>query len=405
MPDERIVSGSCTEAWWLCDEGGWPPREVPILAPYQGTRPGYERLVAAACEAGLCAGDFEEVGEGHFQVCLWDIWQRGADPAQSDEEKQRINEMQRALGVLDDDTRFVRLQIACLTRCYFTFPANIDLVLDGIGRGRPNLDARISCEPPWNNSVLPLLRQWLEHPAAGTNIIAGRRALVRAYLQILTSWSAEGDLDDLKWQLLDHVELAETIYRRLGPPTRLKLLYVRKLCWMLGYWAFDPLPRAERHERYRGLSQLYDQLIRQELGDQEDLIGPLIDRNHDNSTCHHSFFRHVDHQIAAIGAGSPVRLPGAGQERKRIHRQVTNYVHVLGSWLAHRTQEEAVEIWPPSVDTALRVYSLLGEPGPHKRWLAACLWKKLQDHHARLGRGALDYQPRRFAIPITALTV
>ena len=64
---------------------------------------------------------------------------------------------------------------------------------------------------------------------------------------------------------------------------------------------------------------LYDVAIRTELGEAEDVIGGLTHRNNDNGSCHHAFLRHVDHIIARIGAGRPVTLPGAGEERERIH--------------------------------------------------------------------------------------
>jgi hypothetical protein len=322
---------------------------------------------------------------------------------EEDEERQRINLMQRALGPVDDDARYLRIQIACLARCYFTFPANVNLVLEGIGRGRPNLDARISCEGPWNQGILPRLRLERSHPAAGTDVIDSRRALVRAYLTILTCWAAEGDLSYLTWRLLEHVDLAETLYRWLGTPTALKMLYMRKLCWMLSFWAYEPAPQPYRQKRHGEVSKVLDDAIRERLGGREDVIGRLIERNAANGLCHHSFFRHVDYQIAAIGTGRTIELPGAGQERRRIHRAVTHYVHALGSWLAQQTREEAAMIWPPSEDTLQRVYGLLGEATPHKRWLVACLWKKLRDHHRDLGRGALDAQPERFAIPLDAL--
>ena len=73
--------------------------------------------------------------------------------------------------------------------------------------------------------------------------------------------------------------------------------------------------------------------------------------------------------------------------------------------MAGRTPEEATSIWPPCADIAPRVYDVLGGATPRKRWLVACLWKKLQDTDAHLGRGPLDEQPERFALPPEALTV
>jgi hypothetical protein len=121
--------------------------------------------------------------------------------------------------------------------------------------------------------------------------------------------------------------------------------------------------------------------------------------------CSTLFFGHIDHQLASIGVGQTVPPTDVEQERKRIRDAVTNYVHVLGSWLARRTTEEAVGIWPPCEDIAHRVYDVLGDPTPVKCWLVACLWKKVTEDPAGQGRGALDEQPERFAIPSDALTV
>ena len=360
--------------------------------------------------------------DGHrLQVCLWSMRERKKDPAETDEEKQKINEMQRALGPLDDDTRFIRIQIACLERCYWTFPANVDLIIDGIGSGKVNLDAGVSCQPPWTGlrmGLLQTLRHRRDHPAAKWHQVARlhhqqgtdpkddlRQRLLQAYMTILTWWAAEGDLELLKHQLSQHSELAETIYRRLGEPTRLKWLYVKKLHAYLSFWSIPGLRRPGRPERAFQCAKVYDDGIREELGDGEDCVGRMMDRNNDNGTCHHAFFRHIDRQIASIGAGQVVPLPGAGQERKRIHEAVTNYVHVLGSWLARRTPQEAISIWPASQDVVQRVYRILRHTTPRKRWLVACLWEKLQENQARHGRGALDEQPERFALPPDALAV
>lgn len=104
------------ETWWR-DWGASfvPPCDVPILGPYESTHPGFELLVAEACEPELCGGDFRDVGNGPFEVCLWDIWldignrwASNTDPAGEDADKRRINAMQVALGRLSDDDRYVR---------------------------------------------------------------------------------------------------------------------------------------------------------------------------------------------------------------------------------------------------------------------------------------------------------
>lgn len=414
QPSEQPLN----EAWWLQQTArDFPPDDAPILAPYEKTRPGFELIVAKTLQ-GLQGVDCFPVGEdGYQRICLWNIWNQKGDPAEADVEKQWINDMQRALGELSDDERFVRIQIACFERCFWTFPENVELILDGIGKGRVNLDAGVGCEPPWMHGILPLLRGRRGHSAgpqsnrcqtAATgydSLHVPRQMLTRAYATILSWWSMQGDLECLKTSLPDNTDLAEKLYRYLGPPTVLKCLYVQKLCLNLD---FSGVPSTASHaERWQTLSELIapvNEAIHARLGNEEDVVGKLIDHNNENNLCHHAFFRHLDLIIAAIGAGKRVALPGSGQERKRIHEAVTNFVHALGSWLAGRTPQEAASIWPAGEETARRVYELLGDVTPRKRWLVACLWKKLQENQARHGRGALDEEPERFAIPAEALT-
>jgi hypothetical protein len=395
------------QAWWPRDtEKDFPPDDAPILAPYGMTRPGFELIVAKTLQGLQDLDCFPVSEDGYRRICLWNIWNQKGDPTEADVEKQRINDMQRALGELSDDERYMRIQIACLQRCFWTFPENVELILDGIGKGRVNLDAGVGCEPPWANGILPLLRRRRGHPTTGYDSgDAPRRTLILAYATILSWWAMRGDLERLKEVLSDNAELAERLYRYLGPPTELKCLYAEKLRLSLSFWG---VPSTAGHaERWQTLTELIapiDAAIRARLGDEEDVIGKLIDRNNENGSCHHAFFRHVDRIIACIGAGKRVTLPGSGRERKRIHEAVTNYVHALASWLGGRTPQEAASIWPPSKETARRVYELLSDVTPRKRWLVACVWKKLQENQARHGRGALDEEPERFAIPAEALT-
>ena len=420
--DQNAGAQSLNEAWWFCERVSdlFPPDNVPLLAPYDLTQPGYELLVDQVLSSAPDWG-FPHAGKGFVRVCLWDIWwEQEKDPAESDEEKQKINSMQRKLGILDDDIRYIRLQIACFQRCWWEFPANVDLILDGIASGKVNLDAGVSCEPPWA-WLLGVLRHRRGHPAtrgllygwrfhsAATNydpLHAPRQELARAYITILTWWSAEGDLDCLKRELPEHADLAETIYCRLGVPTKLRRLYVEKVRTSLASETFPYRVQRKKWfsqaQGFEDLMEVYDAAIRRELGDKEDVIGRMIGPK---DLCHHGYFRHIDHQLANIGAGQVVPLPGSGEERKRIYGAITGYVHVLGSWLARRTMEEAIEIWSPCADMAGRVYNVLADPTPVKRWLVACLWKKLQDNQAEDGRGALDEQPERFALAPDVLTL
>jgi len=397
------------QAWWEQIDTDWPPRGAgPLLAPYEDTRPGFELLAPHAS-----FDQFFPIKEGGYhRVCLWDIWDQDDHKDETDAEKLQLNQMQMVLGRLDDETRYVRLQIACLQRCWWEFPSNVDVILAGIGSGQVNLDAGISCEPPWA-SFLGVLRHRRCHPgaqergydwryhSAATNydpLHAPRQELARAYMTILMWWTYGGDLSCLKRELPGHADLAETIYRRLGPPTALKVLYVGKVSAAIGWQAFPVFRLGD--SQAEELVRAHDDAICKALSGREDPIGRIIGTE---NLCSSTFFRHIDHQLANIAAGQFVPLPGSGKERERIHGAVTDYVHVLGSWLIRRTLKDAVRIWPSCEGIAQHVYSALKEPTPVARWLVACLWKKLRQNQAEHGRGALDSQPERFTVPLDAL--
>ncbi|MHC4561395.1 MAG: hypothetical protein ACYS8X_01330 [Planctomycetota bacterium] len=393
-----------SEAWWDAESGG-PfilPDDVPILAPYKTVRPGFEAFVAKAFGPDV---EYRNIGDGCVELCLWNIFDYGGDdPAEQDDVKQKINAMQRAVGEMSDDDRFIRIQMACFERCFHTFPKNVDQIIDGIAGGEVNLDSPISCEPPWNH-ILGLLRERRGHRASSIEPLDPRSLLARAYTEILASWSAFGDIECLKQVLPRHVELAETIYRRLGPPTTLKQLQVERLRFSLGHCAFFPKDFFAAFSAWEEMKKIFDALIQQELGDLDDMAGRMTEYLHVTGMCHHAFFRHIDHIVACIGKGKRVKLPGAGDEGRRIRGATTNYVHALGSWLAGRAEEETVSIWPDGKDVAAYVFERLGSPSPRKRWLAASLWKQLQDSQRDSGHGPLTDDPERFAIPEEALAI
>jgi len=383
-----------------------------ILAPYEKTRPGFELIRKDVCEVDLDCGGFRNAGEGYFEVCLWDIWHWAtgekegkprSDPALNDPEKQAINKMQIALGELSEEDRLIRIQSACLTRCYYTFPKNIDLVIDGIATGKPNVSAHISCEPPWNHSILPLLRRRYKYQDGTRYHSRDRQSLVRAYMTILDSYLVGGHLSELREVLPDNPELAEKVYNWLGNPSPAKRLQVTRLRNALTMWSL-PSQFGEAFDYFNQIDKILS-ASRQTDTQESDELTALIRRLNDAGLCHQFFFRRLDHLIAYVGAGKRCELPGRGEGRKFVIDTLVNYVHTLGSWLAGRTIDQAADIWPPCKQTVCAIYVALGEPSLRKRWLVACLWKNLQEIQSWVGRGLLDEEPDRFAIHGEALTV
>ena len=356
-------------------------------------------------------GYFSIPGEDRYEFCLWDIWHKGDNPADSDPLKRQINELQSRAEPLSDDGRYVRIQIAVLQRCWWEFPKNVDCILDGIATGRVNLDRRISCEPPWAK-IVEILRYQRQHPGAHATFAPGRAQTLEenyalpghrqrkamAYMNVLTWWIYGGDLGVFREMHSEWEKLAQHVYEQLGEPTPLKRLYAGKMCATIA-WAAIPAPEWP-HNASKQMVELFDSQIQQHLGDQRDPFGDMI---YNDNICHHSYFRHLNRQIASVGAGHTVDLPDRGCERQRIHEAVANYVHALGSWLARRTVEQTIAIWKPAAATVQHVYKVLGDQTPRKRWLAACLWLQLRENQKHHGRGALDEHPQHLALPPDAL--
>ena len=380
---------------WVGGRNALPPADSSLLAAYNPSRPGFEFLNAPICEGGPDVGCFSVEGNTLI-VCLWDIWVRGKDPADSDPEARTLNDLQRSLGPLSDDARYVRLQTACFERCYHTFPGNIDLILRGIGAGAVDVSEPVSCEPPW-----AWFRRILAQSKPVSHINESRRGDLRRYLLASQAWMFAGDPDALP---ADTVDTGWRVYGLLGPPTRLKRLYVDMLIVSLLFWT---TPSALDHgSRWRVLTEHLEFLaaaVRTELAGQVDAIGPLIHRINDGGSCHHAFLRRLQHIFAHIGAGQSVEFPDKGSERRRIQETVTNYIHALGCWLNMVDTDAATAAWPASAATIDHVGELLGVRTPLKCWLTACLHKKLRENQARHGRGAIDSDADRFQMSLNIL--
>ena len=150
MTDRVKDASELDGAWWLqAKPFAWPAEDLSILAPYESTEIGCDLLnnqvFVDAPDWGITPRE-----DGFLCFYHWDIWATRERPPELGEEERRINAMQAGLGHLDDDTRYIRLQTACLHRCWWEFPGNVDLILDGISLGRVNLDGGVSCEPPWS---------------------------------------------------------------------------------------------------------------------------------------------------------------------------------------------------------------------------------------------------------------
>ena len=81
----------------------------PVLAPYEECKPGYERGILSALPS--MTDYFPSPTEDRYELCLWNIWHKGDDPAIKDAYKQKINELQSRVGPLSCDDRYIRIQL------------------------------------------------------------------------------------------------------------------------------------------------------------------------------------------------------------------------------------------------------------------------------------------------------
>ena len=406
-----------SENWWEDNTQVdlLPLIERNILAPYEMTSPGNELLSSALFEHTPGWG-FPSYDENFTSVSHWTVWPNDEDKGDTD--TRRIDAMQAGLGTLSDETRYLRLQVACFQRCWFEFAEsaeNLKRILSGIGEMEVNLDGCVSCEPPWS-LLMAVLRHQRHHPAASAlpynwrflssdteydPLNAPRQELARAYITILSWWAMWGDLACLQQEVPSHKELAEQIYRWLGRPTKLKILYVEKVRMQLMGQAFPVTVREKEwfidYSLRESLVNVFNDAIAEELDGKDD---PLSKRIWPTDLCHHGFFRRVNHQLASIGAGQWVaKLPGKGNHRERILSLVANYAHALGAWLEKRCVEEALDTWPHCHDEIQTVYSLLRQMTPEKKWLVACFWK----HLLRNQGGPPDRESGSFTLRAEAL--
>ena len=385
--------------------------EMMVLADYKNVPIGFELLrkdVFLPFE-GMFELPWTE-DEGDFlSFGLWDVSVRKREPDQWDDEIRYINQMQKALGDLEEDTRFLRIQISCFERCWYNFSENINIILQGISQGRPEAE-HVSCEPPWSNICMLLRRRmgvvshpeiWDRYCEASTGYDPNRsprQRLARAYIGILNWWSARGDLTCLRSEMPEYGELAEKIYSWLGEPTKLKRLYVERIKMRLTGQAYPQT--AQSMSKYIGkeaeeMGKVIDRCVEAETGvKRED--DPILSRIGMQDLCHHAFFRRTDIQIASVGANEWRALPETGEGRRHIEKNITNYYHALNSWLGHKPLSQAKDEWPEGAETTEKVYALLGGDSPTKRWLVASLWKTIKENHRNKGRGELDSHPEKF---------
>lgn len=376
------------------------------FSPY-GTIPiGFERLYTG--ETGPTATDaadtdlgFSTDADGNvmMQYSLWGFAYTTEDTWT--DEIRAMNQMQAALGPLDDATRAIRAHIASLVPCDNGFPVTVDEMLNAIGTGKlPRTAFHAGC--------------WLSRGARGTQ--PQQIESMRAIEAVLKGYLAGQSKHDLIDQHPHATGLVQRTYSWLGPLTELnqvqKLMLQRALL-PFAFFAKHDERQAVYEDCFKpgGQGQALDAQIatlidipetylsnRRKYKENLDVLTDpdkrtlytiayhIADAVSELSDCHHSMLRRIERWIYAIGTLTWDSIPTrtAHAEGIRMGRALFGYALGIDRWLQGVPMQFLLldighaDLGFDPKNEILRVYAYLGDDhSPVKRWLAACLWFNL----------------------------
>jgi hypothetical protein len=373
------------------------------LAPQEGVPIGFE-----AVYAGETTEDSPEVpgellirttdadGRAILRYSLWgSFYTREEDWT---DEIRLINGLQAQLGLLDDDVRAIRAQIASLVPCDSGFPVTVDEILNAIGAGRlPQPAFHPGCwlsrgerttQPRQAESMRVIdhvLRAYLEGQPAKASIATYPHAqgfVERAYLWL-------GPVEKL-------TEIQELMLERMLLPFEFFAKHTedREAAFADCFKEGGRGPQLDaRISALAGLPVIYANYGKEHrdnlatIADPERrnlyaICGHIADCVSELSDCHHSTFRRIERWIHAIGTLTwdiPTRKPLT--EGVRLGRALFGYALGLDRWLQGVPMQFLlldlghVDLGFDPKNEILRVYAYLGEERtPVKEWLAASLW-------------------------------
>jgi hypothetical protein len=349
----------------------------------------------------------------------WSLWTWLRKEDDWDAEIQYINQLQKALGPINDEIRQIRAHIASLVLCDSGVPVTLDELLDAIGSGKLK-------EPSFHNGCW-MGGMWWSTKTSQPSHQESMRTIDTVLKGYLVDKKAEYFI-----QMLPHaVGFIHRTFNWLGPQN--ELTHVQKLMLQRMLLCFDyftqvtgtlgsaytskelqlgekvlkncfqeggegtrldeeisklaKLPRIfpiYRSEFQQNLDQIKDPQKR-------DLYKVCCHIAHGICTlsdCHHNAFRNIENWIYGIGTGKwgiPARK--AGTERKRLGQLFFGYVLALDTWLMNKPMQFVlldlghIDLGFDPKNEIIRVYAYLGEERSQvKKWLAASLWYTLMYH-------------------------
>lgn len=392
------------------------------LVPFELVEPGYEAVWAdkklkkgeklkeggdSEYEAGSTIGECEyafadEKGNIYRK---WSLWSFAFHESEWDDSPKYqairyINEMQKKLEPLSEDTRRIRIQIAGLVHCDSGFPVTVDELLASIGTGKASKDFFYAgC--------------WLPK---GTRTTQPRQAEAMAVIEAALLSYLDGQPAERVLSKYPFIKgFIERTYQWLGPRSELSDVQELMLRRLLLPFDFFTRRNAERGGTFKRSfaegsegSRLDDEIAKRAGLPDINADWETYQKNMETLTdetkkklyriaytlhlgvpyecdCHHATFRKIERWIYGIGAGEP-EIPSRinGTERKRLRQLLFGYALALDKWLMGIPMQFLlldlghVDLGFEAKNEILRVYANLGEERtPVKEWLAACLWHNM----------------------------
>ena len=300
-----------------------------------------------------------------------------------DEEVLEIYHMEDMLEEIPDWAMEIVEQIRAMSDCgHYTFPRQIDLICEGIGKRSPEMSFR-GCY----------------------QVDSERKRRMEGYLSCLELWLKEEDVDLAISQKADCRELLKNIYSSLGERNHLKELLVKRSLMRQRWWLKvipDETWKDRRHRKVAyswdnqpaGVDLFWDEYkdvevktleeeIRRVLPDADVFLKNIIH----SWLCHYKAFRYLEIAISSIGHvewGSGIQRQGT--DRPKICEVLGAYIHSLDCWLRNRDVNEAISEREKFEEAIRKTFDALGTPDDVKIWLVSALKKKIKCFKETKGR-------------------
>jgi hypothetical protein len=380
------------------------------LIPYELLSPGFEAVYTGEKSTSPLQEENWPIsrltdlqGNIYERWSVW-TWIPMSGEVTSPQERAAIDQLQTALGSLDDETRRIRAHIGSLVHCDPGIPVTIDALLNAIGRGQ--LGEQSFHNGCWLDSM------WWESQGTQPRYVESFKVIegcLKAYL-------AGEPVEEVSGLYPHAAGFLGRTYKWLGPRQDLKeiqKLMLERMLLPFDYFTkrrtdyaagdndcFRVGGRGEKLDeqiaKLAGLPKIYanykpefrenlQSITEPEKQELYRICGALTHSLHGLSDCHHSMYRWIENWIYAIGTGrwqKPDRSHGV--ERERLARLLFGYTLGLDRWLMGVPQQfllldlSYVDLGFDPKNEIVRVYAYLGEEKtPIKEWLVACLWHNL----------------------------